>query len=96
MGFNYQIFQDQSKVLYALVLAMMLVVLIFGTEDRGTRGWAFHCPPMAIISFWGAGKGAICTTYSGDPPGFGDFSGLLPVAVPINRFMVYSRYVSPP
>ncbi|OGR59390.1 MAG: hypothetical protein A2X36_12595 [Elusimicrobia bacterium GWA2_69_24] len=39
MGFNYQIFQDQSKTLYVVVVAMMLWVLIFGQEDRGTRGW---------------------------------------------------------
>ncbi|MFC1678879.1 rod shape-determining protein RodA [Elusimicrobiota bacterium] len=39
LGFNYQIFQDQSKMLYAITIAVMICVLVFGVEQRGTRGW---------------------------------------------------------
>ncbi|PCI36986.1 MAG: hypothetical protein COB53_07725 [Elusimicrobia bacterium] len=39
MGFNYQIFQDQSKVIYALVILIMIAVLVFGETQRGTKGW---------------------------------------------------------
>ncbi|MBI3547755.1 MAG: rod shape-determining protein RodA [Elusimicrobia bacterium] len=38
-GFNYQIFQDQSKTLYALTLAMMVAVLIVGVNIRGHKAW---------------------------------------------------------
>lgn len=39
LGFNYQIYQDQAKTIYALVLLMMIGVLILGVTQRGTRGW---------------------------------------------------------
>lgn len=37
--FNYQVFQDQSKVVYGLTLVLMASVLIFGTVSRGHRAW---------------------------------------------------------
>jgi rod shape determining protein RodA len=39
LGFNYQVFQDQAKTIYALVVVMMIAVLIFGETQRGTKGW---------------------------------------------------------
>ncbi|MFH1723401.1 MAG: FtsW/RodA/SpoVE family cell cycle protein [Elusimicrobiota bacterium] len=39
LGFNYQIFQDQSKTLYILALGLMVLVLLVGDVQRGTRGW---------------------------------------------------------
>jgi len=39
LGFNYQVFQDQAKTIYVLVLILMGIVLIFGEVQRGTRGW---------------------------------------------------------
>lgn len=39
LGFNYQIFQDQSKTLYVLTLIVMTAVLFVGEVQRGTRGW---------------------------------------------------------
>ncbi len=39
LSFNYQIFQDQAKMIYALVILIMIVVLVFGETNRGTRGW---------------------------------------------------------
>ncbi|OGR88834.1 MAG: hypothetical protein A3J74_07710 [Elusimicrobia bacterium RIFCSPHIGHO2_02_FULL_57_9] len=39
LGFNYQIFQDQAQVLYALVLAILAAVLLIGTTQRGHRAW---------------------------------------------------------
>ncbi len=39
LGLNYQIFQDQSKVIYLMVLALMVGVLFFGTVKRGHRSW---------------------------------------------------------
>lgn len=39
VAFNYQIFQDQSKVLYGFTLLLMLSVLVLGTTSRGHRAW---------------------------------------------------------
>lgn len=39
LGFNYQIFQDQSKIIYALSLVMMASVLLVGEVQRGQRAW---------------------------------------------------------
>jgi rod shape determining protein RodA len=38
-GFNYQVFQDQSKTIYALVIAMMVSVLVIGSTQRGHKAW---------------------------------------------------------
>lgn len=38
-GFHYQVFQDQSKTIYALILVMMVAVLFIGETQRGTKGW---------------------------------------------------------
>ncbi|MFH1618967.1 MAG: FtsW/RodA/SpoVE family cell cycle protein [bacterium] len=46
-GFNYQIFQDQWKVVYGAMLALLVGVLIFGTVDRGSRAW-FHLPFFSV------------------------------------------------
>jgi rod shape determining protein RodA len=39
LAFNYQVFQDQSKFLYGIALALMLAVLVIGTSARGHRAW---------------------------------------------------------
>lgn len=39
LGFNYQIYQDQSKILYGAAIAMMAGVLLIGQVARGTKGW---------------------------------------------------------
>lgn len=43
LSFNYQIFQDQAKVIYVLTFAMMVGVLVFGTSLRGHKSW-FRLP----------------------------------------------------
>ncbi|MFI5347453.1 MAG: rod shape-determining protein RodA [Elusimicrobiota bacterium] len=39
LAFNYQVFQDQSKVMYGVGLILMIAVLLVGTETRGHRAW---------------------------------------------------------
>lgn len=39
LAFNYQVFQDQSKVIYGGALAIMVAVLLFGANLRGHRAW---------------------------------------------------------
>ena len=39
VAFNYQVFQDQSKVLYGFALLVMIAVLVLGTTSRGHRAW---------------------------------------------------------
>lgn len=43
LGFNYQIFQDQSRILYALTLVLMAAVLVAGVTIRGHKSW-FRLP----------------------------------------------------
>jgi len=38
-AFNYQVFQDQSKILYGIALALMAAVLVVGASARGHRAW---------------------------------------------------------
>lgn len=38
-NFNYQIFQDQSRTIYALMIAVLIAVLIFGVTMRGQKSW---------------------------------------------------------
>lgn len=45
--FNYQVFQDQAKFIYAFMLALLVGVLLFGTLSRGQRAW-FH---LGFFSF---------------------------------------------
>ena len=39
ISFNYQIYQDQSKIVYALSLALLVAVLLIGSNQRGHRAW---------------------------------------------------------
>lgn len=39
LGFNYQIFQDQARIVYGLVLVLMIAVLIVGSTQRGHKAW---------------------------------------------------------
>lgn len=47
LGFNYQVFEDQAKAIYALSLAALTAVLIVGSVHKGHRSW-FDLP---FISF---------------------------------------------
>lgn len=37
--FNYQIFDEQWKLLYGVILALLVGVLLFGSYQRGSRSW---------------------------------------------------------
>src|SRR5208283_3201662 len=39
MNFNYQVYQDQAKVIYGLALALMVCVLVIGSAHKGHRAW---------------------------------------------------------
>jgi rod shape determining protein RodA len=47
MNFNYQVFQDQAKVIYALALGLMVCVLVVGSAHKGHRAWL----NLGIIAF---------------------------------------------
>jgi len=46
-SFNYQIFQDQWKIIYAFMLIILIAVLFFGVSDRGARSW-FRLPFFSV------------------------------------------------
>ncbi|MBI3551972.1 MAG: rod shape-determining protein RodA [Elusimicrobia bacterium] len=39
LGFNYQVFQDQAKVIYGLTSAILVAVLVVGSSHKGHRSW---------------------------------------------------------
>lgn len=39
LGFNYQIFEDQAKVVYAVIGALLVGVLVAGSVHKGHRSW---------------------------------------------------------
>lgn len=39
LAFNYQVFQDQSKFVYAIAFCIVLATLILGKISRGQRSW---------------------------------------------------------
>ena len=39
LGFNYQIYQDQAKVVYGVCLAMLAAVLVVGSVHKGHKSW---------------------------------------------------------
>jgi rod shape determining protein RodA len=39
LGFNYQVFQDQAKIIFALTLGLLVAVLFVGSVQRGQRAW---------------------------------------------------------
>lgn len=39
ISFNYQIYQDQAKIVYAASLAVLIAVLFIGSNQRGHRAW---------------------------------------------------------
>ncbi|MBT5987551.1 MAG: rod shape-determining protein RodA [Elusimicrobiaceae bacterium] len=44
---NYQVFSDQWKVLYGIMILTLIAVLIIGVSDRGSRSW-FRLPFFSI------------------------------------------------
>lgn len=38
-SFNYQVFDEQWKPLYGIILALLIGVLLFGTYQRGSKSW---------------------------------------------------------
>lgn len=36
---NYQVYQDQWKFVYGVILALLAGVLLFGVVDKGARSW---------------------------------------------------------
>ncbi|HAH33014.1 MAG TPA: hypothetical protein DCL44_11945 [Elusimicrobia bacterium] len=44
---NYQVFQDQWKFVYGLVLLSLAAVLLFGVVDKGARSW-FRLPLFSV------------------------------------------------
>ena len=46
-SFNYQIYQDQWKILYGLVLVGLIGVLLFGVADKGSKSW-FRLPLFSV------------------------------------------------
>ncbi len=44
---NYQIYQDQWKFVYGIILAILAGVLIFGVVDKGARSW-YRLPFFSI------------------------------------------------
>lgn len=57
LGFNYQIFEDQSRILYGFTVVLMISVLIIGSTQRGAKAW-IHLGP---ISFQPAELARVCT-----------------------------------
>ena len=47
LGLNYQLLQDQIKIIYAFVILILLSVLILGTVHKGTRAW-LHIGPFTF------------------------------------------------
>ena len=39
LAFNYQVFQDQSKIVYAIAILIVAATLILGKISRGQRSW---------------------------------------------------------
>ncbi|MDD5627738.1 MAG: FtsW/RodA/SpoVE family cell cycle protein [Elusimicrobia bacterium] len=47
MSFNYQVYQDQSKVIYGLAMALLVCVLTVGTAHKGHKAWL----DLGFVSF---------------------------------------------
>ena len=51
-GFNYQYYKHFGKFIYILSCVLLVSVLIFGTQHKGTKGWfnfgAFSFQPVEI------------------------------------------------
>ena len=47
LGFNYQVFQDQAKVVYFICLMVLIAVLLIGTSHKGHKAW-IHIGPVTF------------------------------------------------
>jgi len=87
-GFNYQVFQDQSKTVYALTILMMIAVLVVGDLHRGQRAWI----RFSFFSFQPSELARVATVLilagfldrrGGKPKSLGHIMGAFGVAAPI-------------
>jgi rod shape determining protein RodA len=46
-SFNYQIYKDQWKILYGILIVVLIAVLVLGVADRGSKSW-FRLPFFSI------------------------------------------------
>ncbi len=46
-NFNYQVFQDQWKIVYAAIIIALTAVLFFGIADKGSQSW-FRLPFFSV------------------------------------------------
>ena len=46
-SFNYQVFQDQAKALYAVTMFILIAVLLVGTSHKGHKAW-IHLGPFTF------------------------------------------------
>lgn len=56
LGFNYQVFQDQSKIIYVFVVLMMISVLLVGSTQHNTKAWF----GLGFLTFQPAELARIC------------------------------------
>jgi rod shape determining protein RodA len=57
LTFNYQVFQDQAKIMYALAIGALICVLVFGAAHKGHRAWI----QLPFFSFQPSELARVCT-----------------------------------
>lgn len=57
LGLNYQIFQDQAKIVYAAGLTLLITVLVAGTVHKGQKAWL----KLPFFSFQPSELARLCT-----------------------------------
>lgn len=54
---NYQVYDEQWKILYGIILALLVGVLLFGAYQRGSRSWF-------VLPFFSVQPSEICRVYT--------------------------------